>query len=164
MTQRGTLIAISLSDRRGIPKTNTSVAQLVTDWGIDGDAHAGHWHRQVSLLSIASINKMRALGAKVEPGAFAENLTIADLDVPALQIGAHIAIRDALLEVTQIGKECHAHCAIYEQVGDCVMPREGVFARVLKGGEIHVGDAVLLSTQKSEETPEEGTATCSTTP
>ena len=165
MTQCGTLIAISLSDRRGIPKTNVPVARLVADWGLEGDAHAGHWHRQVSLLALASVNKMRALGAQVDPGAFAENLTIADLDIPALQIGARLAIGEALLEVTQIGKECHAHCAIYEQVGDCVMPREGIFARVLAGSEIRAGDTVTLCQHPSEDTESpERPATCSINP
>ena len=99
---------------------------------------------QISMLALASVEKMRALGARVNPGAFAENLTIADIDIPALRIGEQIAVGEALLEVTQIGKECHTRCAIYQQVGDCVMPREGVFARVRVGGDIRVGDAVSV--------------------
>jgi MOSC domain-containing protein YiiM len=115
---------------------------LVEDWGIDGDAHAGKWHRQVSLLAMESIARMRALGVDVGPGAFAENITTESLEVPNLRIGDRIIIGEAELEVTQIGKECHAGCAIFEQVGECVMPKEGVFARVLRGGAIAVGDAI----------------------
>jgi molybdopterin adenylyltransferase len=136
------LVAISISERRGIPKHNVPQARLVSEWGIDGDAHAGAWHRQVSLLAEESIDRMRELGADVRAGAFAENLTTRGIDLPALAVGARIQVGEAELEITQIGKECHDRCEIYKRVGDCVMPREGIFARVVRGGEIHAGDAI----------------------
>ena len=138
----GTIVAISVSQQKGTPKTNVPAARFVAGHGIADDAHAGDWHRQVSILALESIEKMRAKGAEVGPGAFAENLTTQFLDVPALHIGDRLTVGEVVLEITQIGKECHAHCAIFAQVGDCVMPREGVFARVLKGGEVKVGDEV----------------------
>jgi MOSC domain-containing protein YiiM len=115
---------------------------LVEEWGIDGDAHAGKWHRQVSFLALESIDKIRAKGLDVNPGAFAENITTEFVDVPHLKVGQRIRVGDAELEVTQIGKECHTRCAIYYQAGDCVMPREGVFARVVSGGDVQVGDKI----------------------
>jgi MOSC domain-containing protein YiiM len=138
----GLIRAISISDRKGIAKTNVDSIVLIANHGLEGDAHAGPWHRQVSLLAEESIAKMRAKGLSVEPGAFAENITTAGLNLPALAIGARLRLGQAELEITQIGKTCHKHCAIYEQAGDCIMPREGLFARVLVGGEIHVGDAI----------------------
>jgi MOSC domain-containing protein YiiM len=140
----GRVVAISLSTKKGIPKTNVPAALLLEEWGIDGDVHAGPWHRQVSILALESIEKMRAKGINVRPGAFAENITTQFLDIPNLQLGDRITIGGAELEITQIGKECPAPCAIYRLAGDCVMPREGVFARVLRGGEIHLSDAVQL--------------------
>ena len=140
----GKVVAISLSTKKGIPKTNVPAARLLEDWGLEGDVHAGPWHRQVSILALESIEKMRAKGINVRPGAFAENITTECLDIPNLQIGDRMTIGGAELEITQIGKECHTPCAIYHRVGDCVMPREGVFARVLRGGEIHPCDAVQL--------------------
>ena len=110
--------------------------------GIEGDAHAGPWHRQVSLLAQESIDKMTAAGLNVGPGDFAENITTLGLEVAALPIGTILDLGDALVEVTQIGKECHTRCAIYQQAGDCVMPREGIFVRVLRGGRVAAGDAV----------------------
>lgn len=138
----GSVCAISISRRKGIPKSNVSRAELRPCWGIVGDAHAGDWHRQVSLLAMESIERMREKGVKVRPGAFAENITTQFLTLPALAIGSGLRIGSTLLEVTQIGKECHARCAIYHAAGDCVMPREGIFARVLEGGDIAVGDTV----------------------
>jgi molybdopterin adenylyltransferase len=140
----GKVVAISLSTKKGIPKTNVSAAQLLEEWGFEGDVHAGPWHRQVSILALESIEKMRAKGINVRPGAFAENITTEFLDIPNLHVGDRLTIGDAELEITQIGKECHTPCAIYRRIGDCVMPREGIFARVLQGGEIHVSDAVQL--------------------
>jgi len=140
----GRVVALSVSDRKGVPKTNVPEVELVENHGIAGDAHAGPWHRQVSLLAIESIETMRAKGADVGPGAFAENITTEGLDLPSLQIGDRIVIGGAELEVTQIGKECHDRCAIYQAVGDCVMPREGIFARVLAGRRVRVGDGVVL--------------------
>jgi len=146
--QTGKIVAISISEKRGIPKTNVETARLVENHGIEGDAHAGDWHRQLSLLAVESIAKMQAKGADVHPGNFAENITTEGIDVPNLQIGDRLALGEAEVEITQIGKECHAYCAIYQQIGDCVMPREGVFARVLKGGELKVGDVVDVVSRK----------------
>jgi MOSC domain-containing protein YiiM len=143
--RKGAIVAVSVSAQKGTPKTNVPRAELVANHGIAGDAHAGDWHRQVSLLALESIAKMRAKGAKVGPGAFAENLTTQSLDLTSLQIGDRLLIGQAELEITQLGKECHTRCAIFEQVGDCVMPREGVFARVVRGGEVKVGDEVVVA-------------------
>ena len=138
----GKLLAICISDVRGIQKRAIEKATLKPDWGIEGDAHAGHWHRQVSLLSFEKIEDFRHRGADVDFGAFGENLVVEGFDLRTLPVGTLLSCGDALLEVTQIGKECHSHCAIYHAVGDCIMPREGIFTRVLKGGDIKVGDAV----------------------
>ncbi len=143
-TAVGAVVAISISEQRGVPKTNVPSALLVRDWGIQGDAHAGKWHRQVSILALESIEKMRAKGLEVDPGAFAENITTQFVDIPHLHVGDRLRIGETELEITQIGKECHSRCAIFEAAGDCVMPREGVFGRVTVGGQIHVGDPVCV--------------------
>jgi MOSC domain-containing protein YiiM len=145
-SDKGKLVAISVSNKKGIPKSNVANATLREGHGIEGDAHAGNWHRQVSLLATESINKMKKAGLPgLRPGSFAENLTTEFLKLPQLAIGTKIKIgRTAELEVTQIGKECHAHCAIYFKVGDCVMPREGIFAKVLRNGEISVNDTIEI--------------------
>jgi MOSC domain-containing protein YiiM len=138
----GRILAVSLSDQKGVSKHNIPAGRLVADHGLEGDAHAGSG-RQVSLLAQESIDKMIAMGAAVSAGDFAENLTVTGLEVMRLPIGARVRVGpEAILEITQIGKACHKGCAIREQVGDCVMPREGVFARVLKGGEVKPGDLV----------------------
>ena len=117
------------------------------DHGLEGDAHAGPWHRQVSLLALESIEKMRAMGLKVGPGDFAENLTTEGIDLPALPLGTKLKVGpQAIGEVSQIGKECHTRCAIYYQAGDCVMPREGIFIKVLEGGPIQTGDLIEVIT------------------
>jgi MOSC domain-containing protein YiiM len=124
-------------------KKNVGEGLLISEHGLRDDAHAGPWHRQVSLLAVESIDKMRAKGLDVGPGDFAENLTTGGIDLVSLPIGARLKIgREAVGEVTQIGKECHARCAIYQQAGDCVMPREGIFIRVLAGGAVKAGDAI----------------------
>lgn len=152
MTQQtGAIIAISVSAEKGVQKTNVDHARLVEDWGIEGDAHAGRWHRQVSLLATESIEKIRAKGVAVNPGNFAENITTSGVDIPHVHIGDRVTIGETLLEITQIGKECHSHCAIYQLAGDCVMPREGVFARVIAGGTIHVGDSIRLESMQAGE-------------
>ena len=140
----GKIVAISISKKKGIPKTNINSATLIKDFGLEGDAHAGNWHRQVSFLAIESIEKMRERGLpNLRPGAFAENLTTEFLNLPNISVGTRIKIGEqSELEITQIGKECHNKCAIYFKIGDCVMPREGVFAKVLKPGEIKVDDKV----------------------
>ncbi len=145
MTQQGILVAVSVSETKGVRKQNVERARLKPDWGIEGDAHAGEWHRQISLLALESIQKMQALGLEVTSGDFAENLTTKGIDVPRLHIGDRVAVGETELEITQIGKECHTRCAIYEQAGDCVMPKEGVFARVLRGGEVRPGDTVTVA-------------------
>jgi len=138
----GRVVAISISREKGTPKQNVSMAVLVEDWGIEGDAHAGRWRRQVSLLPLESIESMREKGLNLRPGAFGENITVQSVDVRGLRSGDRILIGDAELEVTQVGKECRAKCAIYERVGDCIMPREGIFATVRRGGKVTVGDPV----------------------
>ena len=139
----GVIKAISISKEKGIRKNNVDSAELKDDFGIVGDAHAGTKNRQVSLLAIESIEKMRAKGLKVKPGDFAENITTEGIDLLGLKLGDKLKIgTNVLLEVTQIGKECHARCNIYYQAGDCVMPKEGIFVKVLEGAEIKVGDRI----------------------
>ena len=138
----GKLIAICTSEKKGTQKKPVETAVLREDHGIVGDAHAGNWHRQVSLLGLEKIEAFRAKGADVDFGAFGENLIIEGFDFRNLPVGTRFAIGDALLEMTQIGKECHSHCAIFHMVGDCIMPREGVFAKVICGGQIKAGDEV----------------------
>ena len=141
----GAVVAVCVSETKGVPKQVVGSARLVESHGIDGDAHAGRWHRQVSLLAEESIAKMRAKGLDVGPGAFAENITTRGLELPSLPIGTRLGVgSDVLLEVTQIGKECHARCAIYQQVGECVMPLEGIFAKVLHGGAVTAGDRIRV--------------------
>lgn len=142
-TIKGRISAISISQQRGTKKDNVPGARLEVDSGVSGDAHAGDWHRQVSLLAVESIDKMKAAGAKVSPGDFAENITTEGIDLQSLVIGAKLRLgADAELEVTQFGKTCHNRCEIYEQIGDCIMPREGIFAKVTKAGPIRVGDTI----------------------
>jgi MOSC domain-containing protein YiiM len=144
MTARaGKLIAISTSERRGTPKSNVAEARLVAGIGIEGDAHAGPGPRQVSLLAAESIAKIRAKGVDVRPGSFAENLTTEGIALESLRVGGRIAVGGCVLEVTALGKECRAPCEIQRRAGECVMPREGVFARVVSGGTIRVGDDVV---------------------
>lgn len=136
---------VSISNKKGMRKVNIKEAILIENYGIKDDAHAGNWHRQVSLLALESIEKIRAKGLDVNPGDFAENITTIGINLVNLPIGTKLKLgNDALLEVTQIGKECHSRCAIYEQAGDCVMPREGIFAKVLVGGVIKKGDPITI--------------------
>ena len=144
MSEFGKVIAVCLSDRKGIAKTEVPSVRLVPEWGVEGDAHAGKWHRQVSLLALEKIEDFRRRGGDVEFGAFGENIITEGFDLRALPVGTRFRIGEALLELTQIGKECHTHCAIYHQVGDCIMPREGVFTVVLEGGEVKAGDTIEL--------------------
>lgn len=138
--QTGKIIAVSISAQKGEKKRNVEHAELKKGFGIVGDAHAGSGNRQVSILAGESINKMRDSGLDVGPGDFAENITTQKLDLLSLKIGMLLqAGTDALLEISQIGKDCHSRCAIYYQAGDCVMPKEGIFAKVLKGGIIKPG-------------------------
>jgi MOSC domain-containing protein YiiM len=146
MNNKGKITAISISKKKGIPKTNVDSANLIENWGIEGDAHVGSWHRQISLLAMESIGKMKEKGlTNLKPGIFAENLTTEFLNLPELPLGTRIEIGDeCLLEITQIGKECHTRCAIFNIAGDCVMPREGIFAKVIKGGSIKVNDEIKV--------------------
>ncbi|MHC4098689.1 MAG: MOSC domain-containing protein [Planctomycetota bacterium] len=140
---RGTIKAISISEKRGTQKVNVPEAELKADFGIVGDAHAADWHRQVSLLAVESIDKMITMGAKVAPGNFAENITTEGIDLLNFAIGAKLRLGESVvLEITQFGKQCHSRCEIFEQVGDCVMPREGIFAKVTMPGRINVGDII----------------------
>lgn len=141
---KGKVIAVCISERKGTQKTQVPSIRLVPEWGIEGDAHAGKWHRQVSLLALEKIEAFREKGADVDFGAFGENIIVEGFDLRALPVGTRFRIGDALLELTQIGKECHSHCAIYHQVGDCIMPREGVFTIVIEGGEVRAGDEIEL--------------------
>ena len=140
----GKVRAVCVSDVRGVQKKNVERAWFATEHGIQGDAHAGNWHRQVSLLSQERIDAFNQRGAGVVPGAFGENLVVEGIDFRALPVGTLLRCGDVLLEMTQIGKECHSHCEIYQKMGDCIMPREGVFARVLEPGSIAVGDEMTL--------------------
>lgn len=139
----GKILAICTSPKRGTVKTEVPSAVLTPEWGIVSDAHGGNWHRQVSLLSAEKIEAFRKK-IWVDYGAFGENLVIEGFDFRSLPVTSRFAIGDVVLEMTQIGKECHNDCVIKQQTGECIMPREGVFARVLKGGEIRVGDEVTL--------------------
>ena len=148
--ETGKIIAISVSDKKGVRKTNVGSALLKEDFGIEGDAHAGTPKRQVSLLAIESVEKMRAKGLKVNPGDFAENITTEGIDLLGLKIGERLSLGSgAILEISQIGKECHTRCNIYYQAGDCVMPKEGIFARVIKGGTVKTGDEILPDSSKN---------------
>lgn len=140
----GKILAICVSEKKGTQKRPVDAAVLKEDWGIEGDAHAGKWHRQVSLLSFEKIEEFRAKGAQVDFGDFGENLVVEGFDLRQLPVGSRFQIGEAVLELTQIGKECHSHCAIYHAVGDCIMPREGVFTEVIKGGAIRTGDEICL--------------------
>lgn len=140
---KGRIAAVCISKEKGVTKDNVGEAVLIEDHGLEGDAHSGRWHRQVSLLSVDSINKMREKGADVGFGDFAENLTVEGIELFTLPVGARLRIGSGvILEVTQIGKKCHQGCAIMQQVGDCIMPREGIFARVIKGGLVKTGDPI----------------------
>ena len=148
----GKIQAICSSDVRGIAKSVIPEGRFKVDWGLEGDAHAGHWHRQVSLLGLESIEDFRRRGGNVEFGAFGENLVVDGFIFSKLPVGTLLRCGDVLLEITQIGKACHSHCAVYEAVGDCIMPREGVFAKVLEGGVIHPGDE-MVEVDRGEKRP-----------
>ena len=144
------IIAVCRSEKKGTKKEVVAEGMLREDYGLDGDAHAdGGTHRQVSLLAIESINKILSLGFNVGPGDFAENLTTEGIDLMSLPVGTHIFIGDEIiLELTQIGKKCHAGCAIYRQIGKCIMPKEGIFTKVIHGGQARAGDAIKVAEDK----------------
>ncbi len=131
-----TILSINISVKKGTQKKPVPSAHLIVDHGIEGDAHAGNWHRQISLLADEDVQTMRGQGIELVPGDFAENITTRGIDLAALKPGARLTLGECEVEVTQIGKECHHGCAIYKAVGDCVMPRRGIFVKVIKGGEI----------------------------
>ena len=140
----GKIMAVCISEKRGTQKKNIEKVRLIENFGLEGDAHGGNWHRQVSLLSYEKVLAFEEKGISVEDGGFGENLVVEGFDFKTLPVGTRFRCGDALLEMTQIGKECHSHCEIYQAVGDCIMPREGVFARVLHGGEIQIGDELEI--------------------
>ena len=140
----GKIMAVNISEQKGTQKKNIHTAKVIEDWGIENDAHAGKWHRQVSLLSYDKIQEFRAKGAEIEDGAFGEILVVEGFDFAKLPVGTKFRCNDVVLEMTQIGKKCHHGCAIFQKMGDCIMPREGVFTRVLHGGVIHEGDELVI--------------------
>lgn len=146
----GKIIAICTSKARGTQKKEVASAVLKPDWGIEHDAHAGNWHRQVSMLAVEKIADFQSKGAEVDFGAFGENLVVEGFDLRTVPVGTTFQIGEAVLELTQIGKECHSHCEIYKVMGDCIMPREGVFAKVQKGGIIRVGDEIRMLPLKQD--------------
>ena len=138
------VLAICISKHKGTLKNEVSEANFIEEFGIEGDAHAGKWHRQVSLLAFEKIDDFRNKGGNVDFGAFGENLVVDGIELHKLPVGQQLQVGEVLLEVTQIGKECHDKCAIYYQVGECIMPKNGIFTRVLKGGKVKVGDKCTL--------------------
>ena len=148
----GVVKAICISDKRGIEKRAIEEGHFLVDFGIEGDAHAGHWHRQVSLLSYDKVMAFNERGANVIDGAFGENLVVEGIDFRSLPVGTRLYAGDVQLEMTQIGKECHSHCAIYKRMGECIMPKEGVFARVIREGIIRPGDVMRVE-PPAEERP-----------
>ncbi|MDR1608262.1 MAG: MOSC domain-containing protein [Deltaproteobacteria bacterium] len=138
----GKIVAVCLSEAKGTPKKAIDCGSLVENHGLKDDAHAGSWHRQISLLSWQKVLEFNQKGGQVDHGDFGENLLVDGIDLRLLPVGTRLEVGSALLEVTQIGKECHSHCQIYHRVGDCVMPREGIFAKVLAGGSIKAGDSI----------------------
>jgi molybdenum cofactor synthesis domain-containing protein len=144
----GEIAAVCISEKKGTAKQNIGECRFIENYGLEKDAHAGNWHRQVSLLSFEEVEKFRARGADVAEGAFGENLLVKGFDFKTYPVGTIFKCNDVVLEITQIGKQCHSECEIFRMVGDCIMPREGVFAKVLHGGVIKVGDELELVTQK----------------
>lgn len=140
----GKIMAVNISEKKGTQKKNVHSARLMEEFGIEKDAHAGKWHRQVSLLSYEKIEEFKAKGAPIEDGAFGENLIVSGYDLKALPVGTRLRSGEVLLEVTQIGKKCHSGCEIYKIMGDCIMPREGIFTRVLHGGVLTEGDEIVI--------------------
>lgn len=138
----GTVVGICISEKRGTQKQAVEQAELIVDFGIKGDAHAGNWHRQVSLLSHETIEEFKTRGAEVTEGAFGENIIVSGIALTELPVGTRLRCGDIVLEVTQIGKECHSHCEIYKKMGECIMPGNGIFARVLIGGIMKPGDEI----------------------
>ncbi len=140
MKKRFKVMSVNISAEKGTVKRPAEEARIIAGYGMEDDAHAGDWHRQISLLAIEDIDTMRAKLPEISPGDFAENITTEGIDLVSLPIGTRLSVGDeVLLEVSQIGKECHTKCAIYKQVGECIMPTEGIFARVINGGKVQAG-------------------------
>ena len=149
------IIAVSVSETTGVAKENVPEAKFVPNLGVEGDAHSGDWHRQVSLLAVESINKVNEKGIVTKPGDFAENLTTEGIELHTLPVGTRLNIGEGvIMEVTQIGKKCHTGCAVFERIGDCIMPREGIFAKVIEGGVVRPGDS--LETAPCPEQTDQG--------
>ncbi len=142
--QTGTILSLNTSMSKGVNKKPVEATEIVVDHGMKGDAHAANWHRQISLLAEESIEKMRAKGLELAFGDFAENITTRGLDLPALPVGTRLKAGETTLEVTQIGKKCHKGCEIFKKVGDCIMPREGIFVKVITPGTLHCGDSITV--------------------
>lgn len=142
------VLSLNISEKKGTIKKPVDKVLLKVNHGIVGDAHAGEWHRQVSLLGIESFNKMEQQGLKLKHGAFAENITTEGIELFSLPIGTILRVGNTVLEVTQIGKECHKGCAIKTQVGECVMPVEGIFCKVIKDGSIEIGDSIMIQRKR----------------
>ncbi len=150
MNMEGKILSICVSSEKGTKKDEVHSVHISADWGIKGDAHAGKWHRQVSLLSNKDIDKVRKIIPNLNPGAFAENIATEGIDLNQVKIGDKILIRDeVVLQVTQLGKECHSGCEIQKLTGDCIMPKKGIFARVLKGGLIKKNDRIKIKIQQN---------------
>ena len=143
----GEVMGICISEKRGTAKVEVEEANLIEDFGIEHDAHAGNWHRQVSLLSFETREAFKARGAEIDDGAFGENIIVSGIDLIHLPVGTQIKSGDVLLEVTQIGKECHSHCEIYHRMGECIMPTNGIITRVLHGGKLKKGDQIKVCTE-----------------
>ena len=144
----GIVKAVCVSEKKGTAKKNIGEARFIENHGLEKDVHAGNWHRQVSLLSFDAVEEFRRRGARVADGAFGENLLVEGFDFKTYPVGTIFKCNDVILELTQIGKKCHSECEIFHQVGDCIMPREGVFARVIHGGVIKVGDELMLEGER----------------
>lgn len=140
----GRVLAVCISEVKGIQKKDIKQVELIENYGLKNDAHAGNWHRQVSLLAYEKIEDFMKRGIELQHGAFGENFVVAGMELTKLPIGTKLKIGEAEIEVTQIGKQCHSKCHIYEIVGDCIMPREGIFAKVLKGGSVKVNDSIEI--------------------
>ena len=149
----GKIIAICISEKKGTQKHSIESAVLKENWGIEGDAHAGKWHRQVSLLSFEKFDEFQKKGAEIDYGAFGENILVEGFDLRTIPVGTRFQIGEAILELTQIGKDCHSHCEIYKKMGDCIMPREGVFTEVIKGGVIKPGDEGYAGEREDKSGP-----------
>ena len=142
------VMAVCISERKGVPKAEVPYIDVRRNHGILGDTHAGNWHRQISLLAEESVDTMRALGLTLAPGAFAENILTRGLELKSLPVGTRLRVGETLLEVTQIGKECHSHCEIFKKMGECIMPTNGIFTRVLHGGVMKEGDEINVCTEQ----------------